>query len=173
MSDKDDKVQSLETVPPPASGDAYSAETVQRVVPPELLAEAKRELLKRSPRSSPNKPVAAAPNPLAPAPLPVIDRIFDDEDVSDQAETVMRPQPREERKPSGSGPGLAVDAAPGRSVAVEPAEPAAPAERRRGDSSRRAPAINADGWLGSTLIFVGTLLIVLLAGALLTRLVQP
>jgi len=167
MAEKDDKLErlgSFDTLPPPASGDAYSAETVQRVVPPELLAEAKRELLKRGPRPAPKQP-APRPAPNAPAlaapPVPVIERIFEEDSVDD-AETQMRPSTRNPMTAVGAAGAMTVG-----HVAPE-AQPSADAVTSPLNGSMSPP--RKDGWFGSALIFLGSMLLVLLAGLLLMRL---
>ena len=64
-----DAVHRVDTVPPPASGDVYSAQTAVREVPPDVLDAIRRA----------RKP-----------PVPRLPRLAGDDDVDDQAGTVLR-----------------------------------------------------------------------------------
>jgi hypothetical protein len=185
MSDKHDKAATADTVPPPASGDAYSALTVQRLVPAELLAEAKQDLMRRAPRAR-KKPVAAAVQArLEPAPLPHIERLFADEDsASDDDETVMRPMPPSSRSTGalvgGLAPGIGAHATgPDEEEAAEVRESPRVAEVVRDSAtsefpSRRSSASSASlGWPAAVLIFGASLVAVLLAGLVLMGFLVP
>ena len=161
MAEKGDKLDSFDTVPPPASGDAYTAETVQRVVPPELLAQAKMELLKR-PRPAPKPPAPVAPSPLAAPPLPTIERLIQDDDdsPSDDVETLMRPKSLEISPPAPAQ----------RLPQVADLAPTwAPTSQAAADLPTTHARRIWDGWLSSVLIFVGSMLLVLLLGMLMMR----
>ena len=161
MTEKGDKLDSFDTVPPPASGDAYTAETVQRVVPPELLAQAKMELLKR-PRPAP-KPAAPVASPLAAPALPRIERLIQDDDdsPSDDVETLMRPKSLEISPPAPAQrlPAQVADSAP----------TLAPTSQAAADLPTTHAQRIWNGWLSSVLIFVGSMLLVLLLGMLMMR----
>ena len=65
------EVEKLDTVRPPPGGDAYSAETVVRQAPPELIAAARAILKKSDPNAIPKAP--AAPKTIAaPRPAPSV-----------------------------------------------------------------------------------------------------
>jgi hypothetical protein len=74
-----DAVNRVDTVPPPASGDVYSAQTAVREVPPDVLDAIRRA------RTSGN----SGERPLIP-PAPRLPRLAGDDDVDDQAGTVLR-----------------------------------------------------------------------------------
>jgi len=115
---KDDEIPRLDTLPPPPSGDAYSAETVQRVVPPELLAEAKRELIRRAaPRPAPHAPAAVSVAKPVAIPAPEgIERLYDEDSADGDDETLMRPFRPEMLR-------TRVNATPPEEVTTEPAPP--------------------------------------------------
>ena len=86
MAKDERSLPSLDTEPPPPSGDAYSAETVQRQIPPELLAAAKAQLVPRAPKM----PTVPRPPRPAAASSPGIAKLSVDE-AFDEAETQLRP----------------------------------------------------------------------------------
>jgi hypothetical protein len=179
MAEKNDPPELVDTVPPPASGDAYNAETVQRVVSPELLAEAKQEMLRRAARPPPKKtPAAEAQRPLFPAPLPHIERPFADEDsFSDDDQTLMRPATMDHiaraeiATGNGSAPPVGEEeetrpSVPGGGSVAHPITHALSPTR-----TSHPPA--ALGWAGSALVFLASLAVVLLVGYALLNFFVP